>query len=212
MRSRQINTNRNQANLMNPSDQISQHFARSQQALSDALQALKAKIAQSASAMAETLDAGGKLLICGNGGSAADALHLSSELLNKFVMELAPLAAIALNSDVSALTSIANDFAFEYVFSKQVEALGKEKDLLVVFTTSGNSANISRAIEAAGRQNMRVLALTGKTGGAAAQLLLKNDIELRVPNDETARIQEVHGLIIHCLCDLIDQQLFGEQT
>lgn len=212
MRSRQINTNRNQANLMNPSDQISQHFARSQQALSDALQALKAKIAQSASAMAETLDAGGKLLICGNGGSAADALHLSSELLNKFVMERAPLAAIALNSDVSALTSIANDFAFEYVFSKQVEALGKEKDLLVVFTTSGNSANISRAIEAAGRQNMRVLALTGKTGGAAAQLLAKNDIELRVPNDETARIQEVHGLIIHCLCDLIDQQLFGEQT
>jgi phosphoheptose isomerase len=197
---------------MSPGDQISQHFARSQQALSDALQVLKEKIAQSASAMAETLDAGGKLLICGNGGSAADALHLSSELLNKFVMERAPLAAIALNSDVSALTSIANDFAFEYVFSKQVEALGKEKDLLVVFTTSGNSANISRAIETAGRQNMRVLALTGKTGGAAAQLLSKNDIELRVPNNETARIQEVHGLIIHCLCDLIDQQLFGEQT
>jgi phosphoheptose isomerase len=197
---------------MNPSDQISQHFARSQQALSDAQQALKAKIAQSASAMAETLDAGGKLLICGNGGSAADALHLSSELLNKFVMDRAPLAAITLNSDVSALTSIANDFAFEYIFSKQVEALGKEKDLLVVFTTSGNSANISRAIEAAGRQNMRVLALTGKTGGAAARLLSDNDIELRVPNEETARIQEVHGLIIHCLCDLIDQQLFGEQT
>lgn len=212
MRSRRINTNRNQATIMNPSDQISQHFARSQQALSDAQQALKAKIAQSASAMAETLDAGGKLLICGNGGSAADALHLSSELLNKFVMDRAPLAAITLNSDVSALTSIANDFAFEYIFSKQVEALGKEKDLLVVFTTSGNSANISRAIEAAGRQNMRVLALTGKTGGAAARLLSDNDIELRVPNEETARIQEVHGLIIHCLCDLIDQQLFGEQT
>ena len=212
MRSRRINTNRNQATIMNPSDQISQHFARSQQALSDAQQALKAKIAQSASAMAETLDAGGKLLICGNGGSAADALHLSSELLNKFVMDRAPLAAITLNSDVSALTSIANDFAFEYIFSKQVEALGKEKDLLVVFTTSGNSANISHAIEAAGRQNMRVLALTGKTGGAAARLLSDNDIELRVPNEETARIQEVHGLIIHCLCDLIDQQLFGEQT
>jgi len=195
---------------MNPDDRITQHFARSQQALSDALPALKTKIADTAAAMAETLAAGGKLLICGNGGSAADSLHLSSELLNKFVLERAPLAAIALNSDVSALTSIANDFAFEYVFSKQIEALGKENDMLLVFTTSGNSANIRRAIQAANQLGMRVIALTGKTGGGAAPLLLENAIELRVPNDETARIQEVHGLIIHCLCDLIDQQLFGE--
>ncbi len=130
--------------------------------------------------------------------------------INKFVLERAPLAAIALNSDVSALTSIANDFAFEYVFSKQIEALGKENDMLLVFTTSGNSANISRAIQAANQLDMRVIALTGKTGGGAARLLQENAIELRVPNDETARIQEVHGLIIHCLCDLIDQQLFGE--
>ncbi|MCP4011174.1 MAG: SIS domain-containing protein [Proteobacteria bacterium] len=195
---------------MNPDDRITQHFARSQQALSATLPALKAKIADTATAMAETLAAGGKLLICGNGGSAADSLHLSSELLNKFVLERAPLAAIALNSDVSALTSIANDFAFEYVFSKQIEALGKENDMLLVFTTSGNSANISRAIQAANQLDMRVIALTGKTGGGAARLLQENAIELRVPNDETARIQEVHGLIIHCLCDLIDQQLFGE--
>jgi len=180
--------------------------------LSDALPGLKGKIAQSAHSMAITLGAGGKLLICGNGGSAADALHLSSELLNKFVMERAPLAAIALNSDVATLTSIANDFAFEFVYSKQVEALGRKNDMLIVFTTSGNSANINRAIEAAKTLGMRVLALTGKTGGTAANLLAENDIELRVPNHETARIQEVHGLIIHCLCDLIDQQLFGEQS
>ena len=194
---------------MNPGDQISQHFARSQQALSDSLPVLNAKIAASAAAMAEALDAGGKILICGNGGSAADALHLSSELLNKFVMQRAPLAAIALNADMSTLTSIANDFSFEYVYSKQVEALGKENDVLIVFTTSGNSANINRAIEAANQLGLRVIALTGKNGGTAAGLLLENAIELRVPNDETARIQEVHGLIIHCLCDLIDQQLFG---
>ena len=197
---------------MNPGEQISQHFARSQKALSDALPVLNAKIADSAAAMAETLDAGGKLLICGNGGSAADSLHLSSELLNKFVLERAPLAAISLNSDVSALTSIANDFAFEYVFSKQVDALGKKQDILVVFTTSGNSANISRAIKSANQIGMRVIALSGKTGGAAAKLLLEDAIELRVPNDETARIQEVHGLIIHCLCDLIDLQLFGAKA
>jgi D-sedoheptulose 7-phosphate isomerase len=197
---------------MNSSDQITQHFVRSQKALSDALPVLNSKIADSAAAMAQTLDAGGKLLICGNGGSAADSLHLSSELLNKFVMQRAPLAAISLNSDVSALTSIANDFAFEYVFSKQVEALGKEEDILIVFTTSGNSANINRAIKTANELGMRVIALTGKSGGTAAPLLLENAIELRVPNDETARIQEVHGLIIHCLCDLIDQQLFGEQA
>ena len=194
---------------MNPGDQISQHFARSQKALSDALPVLNAKIADSAAAMAEALNAGGKLLICGNGGSAADSLHLSSELLNKFVLERAPLAAIALNSDVSTLTSIANDFAFEYVYSRQVEALGKEQDILIVFTTSGNSANINRAIKAANHIGMRVIALSGKTGGKVAGLLLENAIELRVPNDETARIQEVHGLIIHCLCDLIDLRLFG---
>ena len=197
---------------MNSGDRITQHFVRSQKALRDALPALHGKIADSAAAMAQTLDAGGKLLICGNGGSAADSLHLSSELLNKFVMQRAPLAAISLNSDVSALTSIANDFAFEYVFSKQVEALGKAEDILLVFTTSGNSANINRAIEAANELGMRVIALTGKSGGTTAPLLLENAIELRVPNDETARIQEVHGLIIHCLCDLIDQQLFGEQA
>ena len=197
-------------NTTDPAAQIAEHFARSQQALSDALPVLQDGIALAARVIADTLSAGGKLLVCGNGGSAADSMHLSSELLNKFVMERAPLPAISLNTDAPTLTSIANDYSFEHVFSKQVEALGRADDILVVFTTSGQSPNINRAIGAALRCGMRVLALTGKTGGGAATLLTSNDIELRVPNNETARIQEVHGLIIHCLCDLIDTHLFGE--
>lgn len=197
---------------MNAQSRISKHFTDSQQALSDALDTLSAQIETAGTTIANSLSAGGKILICGNGGSAADALHFSSELLNKFVMVRSPLAAICLNADVPTLTSIANDFAFEQVYSKQVEALGKPEDILIAFTTSGDSANINRAIEAANQHKMRTIALTGKTGGEAAKLLSPQDIELRVPNDTTARIQEVHGIIIHCLCDLIDQQLFGEQA
>lgn len=197
---------------MNAQNRISKHFTDSQQALSDALDTLSEQIETAGTTIANALSAGGKILICGNGGSAADALHFSSELLNKFVMVRSPLAAICLNADVPTLTSIANDFAFEQVYSKQVEALGKPEDILIAFTTSGDSANINRAIEAANQHKMRTIALTGKTGGEAAKLLSPQDIELRVPNDTTARIQEVHGIIIHCLCDLIDQQLFGEQA
>lgn len=199
-------------NVTNPGALVTRHFTRSLQAINDALPALEKEIVIAAAALADTLRMGGKLLICGNGGSAADSLHLSSELINKFVMERAPLAAICLNSDVSALTSIANDYAYEYVFSKQVEALGRAPDMLVVFTTSGHSVNINRAIASAGKLGLRTLALTGKDGGEAARMLSERDFELRVPNQETARIQEVHGIIIHCLCDLIDQQLFGEQV
>lgn len=195
---------------MNPSDRIARHFARSQQALSDSLSVLSEPIRESADAIINTLKSDGKLLICGNGGSASDAMHLSSELLNKYEMERPPLAAIALNADTSALTSIANDFAYEYVFSKQVEALGRKGDILLALTTSGNSNNISRAIQSAHSKQMQIIAFSGKSGGQIPALLKPQDIELRVPNDETARIQEVHGLIIHCLCDLIDQQLFGE--
>lgn len=197
-------------NFISPGDRIAQHFARSQQALADALQTLAPGIEKSAHAMALCMGAGGKLLVCGNGGSAADALHLSSELLNRYVMDRPPLPAISLNSDVSALTSIANDFSYEYVFSKQIDALGSANDMLLVLTTSGNSRNIIRAVGSAHQKQMSVIALNGKDGGELAGTLEASDIELRVPNDETARIQEVHGLIIHCLCDLIDQQLFGE--
>lgn len=197
---------------MNPSDRIARHFARSQQALSDSLEVLGESIWQSADAIISTFKANGKLLICGNGGSASDATHLSSELLNKYEMERPPLAAIALNADTSALTSIANDFAYEYVFSKQVDALGCKGDILLALTTSGNSKNISRAIHSAHSKQMQIIAFTGKNGGQVPALLQPQDIELRVPNNETARIQEVHGLIIHCLCDLIDQHLFGENN
>jgi len=197
---------------MNSSDRIAQHFARSQQALSDSLATLSPVIEQAANAIISAFRADQKLLICGNGGSASDAMHLSSELLNKYEMQRPPLPAIALNADTSALTSIANDFAYEYVFSKQVEALGRGRDILLVLTTSGNSMNISRAVEAAHSKGLQVIALTGKNGGLIPALLRQGDIELRVPNNETARIQEVHGLIIHCLCDLIDQHLFGENN
>lgn len=196
---------------MNARDRIKRHFNHSQQALSDALDVLGDPIETTAKRMAEVLDSRGKLLICGNGGSAADAMHFSSELVNKMERERKALAAIALTTDMPTLTSIANDLAFEYVYSRQVEALGNAQDMLVVFTSSGNSDNISRAILAAHDQQMCVVALTGKTGGDAAGHLQSGDIELRVPNNTTTRIQEVHGLIIHCLCDLIDQQLFGEQ-
>lgn len=197
---------------MNANDIIQQHFADSQQALSDSLEKLDSTIAIAARKLANTFDSDGKILLCGNGGSAADAVHFSGELLNKFVMVRRPLPAIALNTDAPTLTSIANDFAFEYIYSKQVEALAKPQDILVVFTTSGQSKNICRAIEAAQNLNVTTIAFTGNNGGDVAKMLDPNDIEIRVPNTITARIQEVHGLIIHCLCDLIDQQLFGELT
>ena len=195
---------------MNASERIIRHFTQSQQALSDSLTALGADIELSANEMANTVHAGGKLLICGNGGSAAAAMHFSSELINKLEMQRPALAAIALNTDVATITSIANDMSYQHIFSRQIEALGRENDILIVFTTSGHSSNISLAIEMAQQLKMRVIALTGKTGGAVAEQLTPQDIELRVPNNQTTRIQEVHGLIIHCLCDLIDQQLFGE--
>ncbi len=195
---------------MNARDRISRHFNDSRHALEDALEKLGDTIESSASILANKLAAGGKLLICGNGGSASDALHFSSELINRFEMERPPLAAIALNADVSSLTSIANDYSFEQVYSKQLTALGSTADMLVVFTTSGNSKNINHAVQTAQTMGIPTLALTGKSGGETSKLLGSNDIELRIPNDTTARIQEVHGLIIHCLCDLIDQQLYGD--
>ena len=195
---------------MNASERIKQHFIQSQQVLSDSLTVLGADIELSANELADTVRSSGKILICGNGGSAADAMHFSSELVNKLEMQRPALAAIALNADIATITSIANDMAYKHIYSRQIEALGLENDLLVVFTTSGHSGNISLAIDAAQQKNMRVIALTSKTGGAVAEQLAPQDIELRVPSNQTTRIQEVHGLIIHCLCDLIDQQLFGE--
>lgn len=171
------------------------------------LDAIKTNIASAADALFHTFQNQGKVLSCGNGGSAADAQHLSSELLNRFEREREGLAAVALTTDSSTLTSIANDYDYNRIFSRQIQALGNPGDMLFAITTSGNSANILTAVEAAHEKNMRVIALSGKDGGKLAATLNSNDIEIRVPSDSTARIQEVHLLVLHCLCDLVDQQL-----
>ncbi len=153
-----------------------------------------------------------KILTCGNGGSAADAQHFSSELLNRFEMERPGLPCFALTTDASTITSIANDYSFAEVFSKQVHALGQPGDVLIGISTSGNSKNVINAIHAAHEREMNVIALTGRDGGEIAKVLGDNDVELRVPADNTARIQEVHLLTIHCLCDLIDYRLLGQEN
>jgi D-sedoheptulose 7-phosphate isomerase len=164
-------------------------------------------ISAAAALMTRCLLEDGKLLSCGNGGSAADAQHFSSELLNRFELERPGLPALALTTDSSTITSIANDYAFVEVFAKQVRALGQPADVLLAISTSGNSENIVRAIHAAHERGAKVVALTGRDGGAIAGALAGVDIEIRVPADRTCRIQEVHLLIIHCLCDLIDAEL-----
>lgn len=151
-----------------------------------------------------------KILACGNGGSAADAQHFSAELLNRFERERPALPAIALTTDTSTITSIANDYSFEEIFSKQVRALGQAGDVLLAISTSGNSPNVLRAIEAAHDRGMVVVAMSGRDGGKINGLLNGEDVHVCVRANSTARIQEVHGLVIHCLCDLIDQQLLGQ--
>ncbi len=153
--------------------------------------------------------ASGKVLSCGNGGSAGDAQHFSSEMLNRFERERPGLPALALTTDTSTLTSIANDYDYSEIFAKQVRALGQPGDLLLAISTSGNSDNVNHAIDAAHAKDMAVIALCGRDGGRLASLLRVGDVELRVAAQSTARIQEVHLVIIHCLCDLIDQQLIG---
>jgi D-sedoheptulose 7-phosphate isomerase len=174
-----------------------------------ALETLVPTISQAAQLCAQRLSSGNKILSCGNGGSAGDAQHFSSEMLNRYSMERPPLPAIALSTDTSTLTSIANDYSYEEIFSKQIQALGSNDDLLLAISTSGNSGNVIKAIEVAHEKGMSVIALTGKDGGAMAPVLLPTDIEVRIPSDVTAHIQEMHLVVIHCLCDLIDRQLFG---
>jgi D-sedoheptulose 7-phosphate isomerase len=151
----------------------------------------------------------GKILSCGNGGSAGDAQHFSAELLNRFEKERPGLPAIALTTDSSTLTAIANDYDYNEIFSKQVSALGNDRDVLLAISTSGNSPNVITAIKAAHERGMGVVALTGRDGGDIAGMLSDQDVEIRVPSERTARIQEVHLIVIHCLCDFIDTRLFG---
>jgi D-sedoheptulose 7-phosphate isomerase len=194
---------------MQLSERIKLLFNDSIQTKIEALPLLTQPIEAASELIVARLLEGGKVLSCGNGGSAGDAQHFSSEMINRFERERPGLPAIALTTDSSTLTSIANDYDYTRVFARQIEALGQPADLLLVISTSGNSGNILAAIQSAHEREMAVVALTGRDGGEAARLLLPDDVELRVAADSTARIQEVHLLIIHCLCDLVDLQLLG---
>lgn len=191
-------------------DRVTQLFNDSIATKQAALKVLAPPIVASAKLMAESLKKDGKVMSCGNGGSAADSQHFSAELLNRFERERPGLAGIALTTDTSTLTSISNDYEYNEIFSKQVRALGRAGDVLLAISTSGNSPNVMRAIDAAHEKGIHVVALTGRDGGKMAPQLKAGDVEIRVPAKVTARIQEVHLLALHCLCDLIDQQLFGE--
>jgi D-sedoheptulose 7-phosphate isomerase len=188
---------------------ICRQFEDSISAKRDAMEMLAAPLAVAVEAMTACLLSNGKILACGNGGSAADAQHFAAELVNRFEMERPPLAAIALTTDTSTLTSIANDYSYSQIFAKQVQALGQPGDVLLAISTSGNSANVIEAIHVAHDREMRVVALTGKDGGRIAGLLKESDLNLCVPAERTARIQEVHLLALHCLCDGIDCLLLG---
>jgi D-sedoheptulose 7-phosphate isomerase len=187
-------------------DRVKRHFQESI-ATKQAAIGLAPAIAAAAATMTRCLLEDGKVLSCGNGGSAADSQHFSSELLNRFEMERPGLPAVALTTDSSTLTSIANDYSFAEIFAKQVRALGQPADVLLAISTSGNSENVLRAIDAAHERGLRVVALTGRDGGKIGGALRRDDIEIRVPAERTCRIQEVHLLVIHALCDLIDAEL-----
>ncbi len=195
---------------MNLQDRIAQQFSDSAETKRHASGIMAGPIAAATEAMTMALKAGGKIMACGNGGSAADSQHFAAELLNRFERERAPLAAIALTTDTSTLTSIANDYHYDQVFAKQVRGLGRSGDVLLAISTSGNSPNVLAAMAAAREQGVRVVALTGKGGGRMATALCADDIHLCVPADRTARIQEVHLLVLHCLCDGIDALLLGD--
>ena len=195
---------------MNSEDRVRQHFADSIEIKRQASE-LAPMVSRAASLMTSCLLDNGKVLSCGNGGSAGDAQHFSAEMLNRFEMERPGLPAVALTTDSSTLTSIANDYTFDDIFSKQVRALGQPGDVLLAISTSGNSENVTRACVAAHERGMKIVAFTGRDGGDLSGILGEDDVELRVPAQNTARIQEVHLVFIHCLCDLIDRELLGVQ-
>lgn len=187
-------------------------FAQSIEAKQQAQDTLAPVIARAIEAMVTALNNGNKILSCGNGGSAADAQHFAAELVCRFEKERPALAAIALTVDTSALTAISNDYHYDETFARQVDALAKQGDVLLAISTSGFSPNVVRAIEQAHEHSMTVVALTGRDGGKVAKILKDTDIEIRVDSDSTARIQEIHLLTIHCLCDQIDETLFPDQN
>ncbi len=194
---------------MTAENRVRSQFEASISVKREAAAPLAPAVVRAATVMTECLLNNGKILSCGNGGSAADAQHFSSEMLNRFELERPGLPAVALTTDTSTLTSIANDYSYAEVFAKQVRALGQPSDVLLAISTSGNSENVNLAVNAAHERDMRVVALSGRQGGDLSGLLTGGDVEIRVPADSTARIQEVHLLVIHCLCDLIDHHLLG---
>ena len=188
-------------------ERVAAHFAQSIEATQEAADILSSPTAQAAIMMLQCLMSDGKVLACGNGGSAADAQHFAAEMTGRFEKERMELAALALTTDTSAITAIGNDYGFDHIFSKQVRALGRNGDVLLALSTSGNSANVIKAIEAAHERDMHVIALTVRDGGKIAAMLKDNDILLNVPHPRTARIQEIHILLIHAMCDCIDTML-----
>jgi len=192
--------------------QVLSHFADSARLKQDSAKALAGPIAQAIVLMSDSLKAGGKVLACGNGGSAADAQHFAAELVNRFERERPALAGLALTTDSSAITSIGNDHGYERVFERQLRALGRKGDVLLAISTSGNSPNVLAAMRAARELGLRIVALSGNGGGKMAGLLGDGDVQVCVPHTRTMRIQEVHLLALHCFCDGIDTQLFGEKT
>ena len=190
---------------------IQQQFFDSADLKYAAAEILAKPIADAVSAIVGCITGGGKVLACGNGGSAADAQHFAAEFIGRFERERPGLAAIALTTDSSILTAVGNDYSYDVIFSKQVQALGSPGDVLLAISTSGNSGNVLKAVEAAHAKEMTVVAMTGRGGGKIAESLTETDVHICVPHERTARIQEVHLLVLHCLCDAVDLQLLGEQ-
>jgi D-sedoheptulose 7-phosphate isomerase len=193
------------------SSHIRAHFHESLELKRRMAETLAPEIARAGEALAQALKSGQKVLACGNGGSAADSQHFAAEIVGRFERERPGMPAVALTTDTSALTAIANDYSFDVIFSKQVEALGREGDFLLGISTSGNSKNVLEAVKAAHSRRMRVIALTGRDGGAIATALEPGDFHLNVSHPRTMRIQEVHLLAIHCLCEVVDTVIFGER-
>lgn len=196
---------------MNISERVTNIFTSHIETAQAAMNEISTDIVEAATLITNALLADHKILSCGNGGSASDAQHFSSELLNRFERERPGLPAIALTTDSSTITSISNDYTFDDIFSKQVSALGQQGDILLAISTSGNSANILRAVMAAHQRQMRCVVLSGNTGGDLVGILEDDDVFLSIPAKSTARIQEIHIIVIHCLCDLIDTQLLGTE-
>jgi D-sedoheptulose 7-phosphate isomerase len=190
---------------------IQQQFFDSADLKYAAAEILSKPIADAVSVVVGSITGGGKVLACGNGGSASDAQHFAAEFIGRFERERPGLAAIALTTDTSILTAVGNDYSFDAIFSKQVQALGNPGDVLLAISTSGNSANVLAAVQAAHAKEMTVIALTGRGGGKMGEQLTETDVHICVPHERTARIQEVHLLVLHCLCDAVDLQLLGEQ-